>query len=245
MTPLPEHPVSHRLALFALCGDLVVAIDVMSIREIRPIEETAVRAAGHGVSLLQLERHRREDGDDDGVREALERHADDQGQRDADDQGERDAHGQGQREALERDAHGQGERDAEGQGERDADGEGEREALDDELAGALVPGWDLGDLLGVEAVPSAWAIVELPGSGRLVGLRLGRCVTVQSLPVCRAIPRGIFASRPRAIAAGFSTAEIPELSAHVSGVVLDLSGVLGDGELGFLAKVGEVREAAL
>jgi hypothetical protein len=169
MTALPEHPVSHQLALFALCGDLVVAIDAMAIREVRPVEDTEVRAAGNGVSLL---------------------------------------------------------------------------ALDGEL-GAAVPGWDLGELLGIEAAPSAWAIVELPGSRRRVGLRLGRCVTVQSLPVCRAIPRGIFASRPRAIAAGFSTTAIPELSEHISGVVLDLAGVLGDGELGALATVGGGREAAL
>jgi hypothetical protein len=168
MTALREHPVSHQLALFALCGDLVVAIDAMSIREVRPVEDTAVRAAGHGVSLLDLE---------GGV------------------------------------------------------------------ASEPVPGWDLGELLGVDAAPSAWAIVELPGSRRRVGLRLGRCVTVQSLPVCRAIPRGIFASRPHAIAAGFSTAAIPELREYVSGVVIDLSGVLGDGELGALANAGGERAA--
>jgi hypothetical protein len=185
MTALPEHPVSHQLALFALCGDLVVAIDAMAIREVRPVEDTEARAVGNGVSLLDLERSR-----------------------------------------------------------DDQDDHGEREALDGEL-GAAVPGWDLGELLGIEAAPSAWAIIELPGSRRRVGLRLGRCVTVQSLPVCRAIPRGIFASRPRAIAAGFSTTAIPELSEHISGVVLDLAGVLGDGELGALATVGGGREAAL
>jgi len=170
MIALPEHPVSHQLALFALCGDLVVAIDVMAIREIRPVEEIALRDAGGGVSLLELS------GD---------------------------------------------------------------------LAGAPVPGWDLGDLLGVEDAAAAWVIVELPGSGRPIGLRVGRCVTVQSLPVCRAIPRGIFTNRAHAIAAGFSTAEIPELSAHVSGVVLDLAGVLGDDELGAVPSVAEEREAAL
>jgi hypothetical protein len=185
MTALPEHPVSHQLALFALCGDLVVAVDAMSIREVRPVEDTAVRARNGGL-VLDLERRSREDQDD----------------------------------------------------------KGKREALDGDLAGG-VPGWDLGELLGIEAAPSAWVIVELPGSGRRVGLRIGRCVTVQALPVCRAIPRGIFASRPRAIAAGFSTAAIPELSEHISGVVLDLAGVLGAGELGALANAEEGREAAL
>ena len=57
MTALPEHPVSHRLALFALCGDLVVAIDVMSIREIRPVEDTAARPAD-GAWLLDLDGER-------------------------------------------------------------------------------------------------------------------------------------------------------------------------------------------
>jgi hypothetical protein len=170
MTALPDHPVSHRLALFALCGDLVVAIDVMAIREIRAAEDIAVRPARHGGLILELA---------------------------------------------------------------------------SEHGGAHVPGWDLGELLGIEAAPGAWVIVELPGSGRRVGLGLGRCVTVQPLPVCRSIPRGIFASRSHAIAAGFSTAAIPELSAHVSGVVLDLSGVLGDGELDALARIEEGREAAL
>jgi hypothetical protein len=170
MTALPEHPVSHRIALFGLCGDLVVAIDVMAIREIRTVEDTALRPSRHGRLVLEL---------------------------------------------------------------------------DGEHGGALVPGWDLGELLGIDAAPVSWVIVELPGSRRRVALRLGRCVTVQPLPVCRSIPRGIFASRPRAIAAGFSTAAIPELSAHVSGVVLDLRGVLGGAELDALARLEEGREAAL
>jgi hypothetical protein len=166
----PEHPVSYRLALIGLCGDLVVAIDAMSIREIRSAEEIAVRAVDGGGSLLELE---------------------------------------------------------------------------GELGRERVAGWDLGELLGIEAAPLAWVIVELPGRRRRVGLGLGRCVTVQSLPVCRAIPRTIFASRPQAIAAGFSTVAIPELNEYVSGVVIDLSGVFGDGELAWLAKVEEGRAAAL
>jgi hypothetical protein len=171
MTARAEHPVSHRLSLLALCGDLVVAIDAMSIREIRRVEETAVRAGARGMSVLELE---------------------------------------------------------------------------GELGRELVPGWDLGELLGIATVPSAWVIVDVPGLPRRVGFRLGRCVTVQSLPVCRAIPRGLFASRPGAIAAAFSTAAIPELMGHVSGVAIDLSGVLGDGELAAIAEVRkEGREAAL
>ena len=170
MISVPEHPVSHRLALMGLCGDLVVAIDAMSIREVRRAEDTTVRAAGGGGWLLEL---------------------------------------------------------------------------DGELGRERVAGWDLGELLGIEAAPLAWVIVDLPGRRRRVGLGLARCVTVQSLPVCRAIPRTIFASRPHAIAAGFSTVAIPELTEYVSGVVIDLSGVFGDSELALLAKVEEGRASAL
>jgi hypothetical protein len=160
MTALAEHPVSSRLALLALCGDLVIAIEAMSIREIRRVADTAARALGAGMWALELD--------------------------------------------------------------------GDRE---------LVPGWDLGQLLGIATTPSAWVIVELAGSPRPVGFRLGRCVTVQSLPVCRAIPRGIFTSRPHAIAAAFSTAGIPDLTDHVSGVVIDLSQLLGTDELAAMAKL--------
>jgi len=62
--------------------------------------------------------------------------------------------------------------------------------------------------------------------------------------VCRSLPSGIFTSRPHAIAAGFSTAGIPELADHVAGVVIDLSRVLGDGELAALAKLGKDAHAA-
>jgi hypothetical protein len=166
----PEHQVSYRLALMALCGDLVVAIDAMSIREIRRVDETAVRTMVGGESVLEL---------------------------------------------------------------------------DGALGRELVAGWDLGELLGIEAAPLAWVIVDLPGLQRRVGLGVGRCVTVQSLPVCRAIPHTIFASRRHAIAAGFSTAAIPELMDYVSGVVIELSGLFGEAELAFITKVEEGRDAAL
>jgi hypothetical protein len=114
-----------------------------------------------------------------------------------------------------------------------------------ELEGQRIPGWDLGELFGIAASPSAWVIVDLPGLQRPVGLRVGRCVMVQALPVCRVLPHGIFTSRSRAFAAAFSTAGLPELSDHVSGVVLDLARILGETELASLARIrGEGREAA-
>ena len=171
MTARAEHPASGRLALLAECGDLVVAIDAMSILQIRRVDETTERAVNRRLSVLQLG--------------------------------------------------------------------GEREA-------ALVAGWDLGKLLGIEMSASAWLIVELPGPDRRVGFRVGRCVTVQPLPVCRALPRAIFTRRSQAIVAAFSTAAIPELTDHVSGIVVDLARVLGAGELAAMAKLGkEGRATAL
>jgi hypothetical protein len=164
MTARSEHPGSDRLALLALCGDLVVAIDAMSIREIRRVAETPARAVNRRMWVLELG----------------------------------------------------GEREAE-----------------------RVAGWDLGELLGIATPATAWLIVDLPGPQRRAGFRLGRCVTVQSLPICRAIPRRVFTTRSRAIVAGFSTAAIPELAGHVSGIVIDLARVLGDGELAAMARLGK------
>lgn len=171
MTALPEHPASARLALLALCGDLVVAIDAMAIREIRRVAESTARAVDGGMSVLAL-------------------------------------------------------------------------------AGDSVPGWDLGELLGIAAAPFAWVIVDLPGVDLLapprpVGFRVGQCVMVQPLPVCRALPCGIFTSRSHAIVAGFSTAAIPELAGHVSGVVVDLARVLGDRELASMANLRKAGHDAI
>jgi hypothetical protein len=167
MTVRAEHPASARLALFAVCGDLVVAIDAMSILQIRRVEETTARAVNRRMSVLEL---------------------------------------------------------------------------DGERPGELVAGWDLGELLGIEMSAASWLIAELPGPHR-VGFRVGRCVTVQPLPVCRALPRGIFTRRRHAIVAAFSTAAIPELADHVSGIVIELDRVLGDGELAAMAKLGEEGRA--
>jgi hypothetical protein len=162
MTALLEHVASARLALMALCGDLVVAIDAMAIHTIRTVTETTARAVERGIWVLDID-------------------------------------------------------------------------------GELVPGWDLGELLALGPCELAWVVVDLPGGLHRVGLRLGRCVMVQPLPVCRAIPRGIFTDRAASIAAGFSTAEIPELTGYVSGVVIDLAHVLADRELARIDELGRGR----
>ena len=172
MTDFPEHPASGQLALLALCSDLVIAIEALSIHEIRRTAETVTRSIAPGMWALELDSR-------------------------------------------------------------------------------MVPGWDLGELLGLGSCTTAWVIVDLPRPTRRVGFRIGRCFMVEPLPVCRAIPRGIFtgtdaaeAGRPEAIAAGFSVAGIPELAGHVSGVVIDLTRVLTEPErvaAAHLAKDG--REA--
>jgi hypothetical protein len=165
VTALPEHPASGRLALLAVCGELVIAVEAMSIREIRRVAETTARPLDRGKFALELD--------------------------------------------------------------------GER-----------VRGWDLGELLGIATVPTAWVIVDLPGARR-AAFRVGRCVTVQSLPVCRALPHRIFTSRARALAAAFSTAGIQALEDHCSGVVIDLAHILGDRELASIAPSREEgRDAA-
>lgn len=45
----------ERLALMALCGELVIAIDAMAIVQLRSVAETASRDAGHGMSVLDLD----------------------------------------------------------------------------------------------------------------------------------------------------------------------------------------------
>jgi hypothetical protein len=167
MTDFPEHPASARLALLALCADLVIAIDAMSIVQIRRTAETITHTTAHGRSALEL-----------------------------DDQ--------------------------------------------------LVPGWDLGELLGLGPCTAAWVIVELSRSARRVAFRIGRCFMVEPLPVCRAIPSGIFsgpgttaeggaAGGRAAITAAFSVAAIPELAGYVSGVVVDLARILPEQDLASLA----------
>lgn len=49
----PAHPASGRLALLALCGELVIAIDAMAVLEIRRVAETTVRVEPGGLIVLE------------------------------------------------------------------------------------------------------------------------------------------------------------------------------------------------
>jgi len=50
-----DHPATGQLALLALCGDLVVAIEAMSIHAIRQVAETTARSVGDGLAVIELD----------------------------------------------------------------------------------------------------------------------------------------------------------------------------------------------
>jgi len=115
-----------------------------------------------------------------------------------------------------------------------------------ELDGETVPGWDAGELLGLGACDASWVIVRLAAihDGRRFGLRLGRCVAVQRLPACHAIPPSLFAARAGAIAAAFSTAELAAQLVAPSGIVIDLARLLTPAELALGARLRVRSEVA-
>jgi len=115
--------------------------------------------------------------------------------------------------------------------------------LDDET----IPGWAAGELLGVGACDTAWVIASLASvdGGRRFGVRIGRCMAVQRLPVCHAIPPSLFRARGGAIAAAFAGTQIAELTSAPSGVVLDLSRLVTAGELGAGQRLRTRREGGL
>jgi hypothetical protein len=152
------HPASGELALFALCGELLVAIVAAPIQTIRQVAETQARAGDAGGWLVST---------DDGI----------------------------------------------------------------------VPGWDLGELLGQGSSDAAWVVADVPQVAR-IALRVGRCLTVHALPPCRPIPAGIFQARGEALAAGFAATSVTELAAHVAGVVVELAHLLGPRERGWIARLG-------
>lgn len=115
--------------------------------------------------------------------------------------------------------------------------------LDDET----IPGWDVGELLGLGTCDAAWAIVSVPSvsGGQWFGVRIGRCSAVQKLPVCHPIPPSLFGARAGAIAAAFAGPQIAELMSAPSGVVLDLSRLVTAGELGAGERLRRRTEAGL
>lgn len=151
MNTAGAHAASDRLALLAVCGDLVVAFDATTIVQVRTADDTPSRVVD-GMTVLTV-------GDED------------------------------------------------------------------------IPAWDLGVLLGWPQSSASWVIVDLPSVSLRIGLGLDRCLAVHELPICRAIPPGLFAQRRGGIGAGFSTAGFPEVAGYPSGVVVDPSTLLADAEL--------------
>lgn len=106
-----------------------------------------------------------------------------------------------------------------------------------------VPGWDLGSLFGLAPCTDAWVVIEArPGRFRRFGLRVGRCIAVQRLPRCHAVPTGMFGGRAGAISGAFATAKIPEVKDVPSGVAIDLERLLSAAELEAGARVYSRRE---
>lgn len=107
----------------------------------------------------------------------------------------------------------------------------ERELLIVDLDGERVPGFDLGELLGLGVSSAAWVVAELRDcAAPRVAFRVGRCITVRPLPPCTPVPPAVWPSRPGAIIAAFVAGTIPELDGFASGVVLELGRVLGPAE---------------
>lgn len=113
-----------------------------------------------------------------------------------------------------------------------------------ELEREAVPAWDLGELLGLGVMTQSWLVIEreLGKARRRFGLRVGRCVSVRTLPPTVPIPAGIFAARGGALAAAFSTAGVDELDGYPSGVVLDLRRLLSAPELEAGLRLHKVKD---
>jgi hypothetical protein len=113
-----------------------------------------------------------------------------------------------------------------------------------DLEARTVPGWDLGELLGLGSCSSAWVIAEIPrrSSRQTIGLRVGRCISVRTLPRCSRLPASVITARRGALAAGFSTRTIPEVQGVPWGLVLELARLLTRAELDAGARLDRVKE---
>jgi hypothetical protein len=73
------------------------------------------------------------------------------------------------------------------------------------IAGTLHASWDLGELLGLGPLSSAWVMLDVPHKkGTLrVALRTGACLVVEALPRTVALPRGALTARNTAVRGAF------------------------------------------
>jgi hypothetical protein len=76
-----------------------------------------------------------------------------------------------------------------------------------ELAGAVLPAWELGTLLGIDEPPAAWLVLatgDEPGAPR-IALGTGRCIAVAPHGAVSPLPPGVIAAPPHAVVGVFAT----------------------------------------
>lgn len=101
-----------------------------------------------------------------------------------------------------------------------------------EAAGRSYAAWDLGVLLGLPLLSSAWVLARAPrpsGDEVRVALRTGPCVVVERLPALTPIPAGAQTTRRGALAGGFAAHDAR--GDAIFGLVLDLSRLFHPREL--------------
>lgn len=75
------------------------------------------------------------------------------------------------------------------------------------IADAVLPAWDLGELLGLEAAPAAWLVMttgDEPGAPRFA-LGTGPCLAIAAHGEVSALPGGVVSAPPGAVVGVFAT----------------------------------------
>jgi len=99
-----------------------------------------------------------------------------------------------------------------------------------EIAGAVLPAWDLGALLGLTGSPEAWLIMttgDEPGAPR-IALGTGPCLAIAAHGELSALPPGVISAPPAAVAGVFITdAALRERGVGQLGVRIDPMRLIG------------------
>ena len=77
------------------------------------------------------------------------------------------------------------------------------------VGGAVHASWDLGEILGLGPLASAWVMLDVPHRDKTlrVALRTGACLVVEGLPRTVEIPRGVLVSRKGAVRGAFGATQ--------------------------------------
>jgi hypothetical protein len=102
-----------------------------------------------------------------------------------------------------------------------------------DVGGHIFAAWELSDLLGVELVPRAWVLMNLPHRGKTVPIALstGACLLVDVLGPTLPVPIAMFRARGAAFPAGFDVTSRRKTSQAVVGLCFDPSGLFTPDEL--------------